>query len=204
MPRSTPVERNGLGADARPQRADPPARRSLTGIRITRFPVHRRRARERTLILPWPRRHPAPRRPDNPAGLNGGSSMRKLLWVALSVVAGLAPIPTAAAQVAGGATIGVTVEEMRVVVLGWSAKRKLLGHDVYNERNQKIGKIDDIIVSPKRTVSHAIIGVGVFLGLVKKDVAIPMDQLQLVNNRFILRGATKEALLALPEFQYAP
>src|SRR3981081_3098680 len=111
--------------------------------------------------------------------------MRTLMLVALCAVAGLAPIPSAAAQVAGAATIGVTVEEMKLVVLGWSAKRQLLGHDIYNERNQKIGKIEDIIVSPKRTVSHAIIGVGVFLGLVKKDVAIPMDQLQLVNNRFI-------------------
>jgi hypothetical protein len=38
---------------------------------------------------------------------------------------------------------------------------------------------------------------------VKKDVAIPMDQLQLVNNRFILKGATKDALLAMPAFEYA-
>jgi sporulation protein YlmC with PRC-barrel domain len=129
--------------------------------------------------------------------------MRKLLLVALCAVAGLAPIRSAAAQVAGATTIGVTVEEMKLVVLGWSAKRQLLGHDVYNDRNQKIGKVDDIIVSPKRTVSHAIIGVGVFLGLVKKDVAIPMDQLQLVNNRFILKGATKDALLAMPAFEYA-
>ena len=129
--------------------------------------------------------------------------MSKLLLVALCAVAGLAPIRSAAAQVAGATTIGVTVEEMKLVVLGWSAKRQLLGHDVYNDRNQKIGKVDDIIVSPKRTVSHAIIGVGVFLGLVKKDVAIPMDQLQLVNNRFILKGATKDALLAMPAFEYA-
>jgi sporulation protein YlmC with PRC-barrel domain len=126
-----------------------------------------------------------------------------MMWVAACAVAVLAPLPRAEAQVAGAATVGVTVEEMKLVVLGWSAKRKLLGHDVYNERNEKIGKIDDIIVSPKRTVSHAIIGVGVFLGLVKKDVAIPMDQLQLANDRFILKGATKDALLRMPAFEYA-
>lgn len=32
---------------------------------------------------------------------------------------------------AGGATLGVTVEEVKVVVLGWSARNKLLGADVY-------------------------------------------------------------------------
>jgi sporulation protein YlmC with PRC-barrel domain len=129
--------------------------------------------------------------------------MKRITWVALCAIAAAAPLARAQAPVAGGATIGVTVEEMRLVVLGWSAKRQLLGHDVYNERNEKIGKIDDIIVSPKRTVSHAIIGVGVFLGLVRKDVAIPMDQLQLANDRFILRGATKDALLRMPAFEYA-
>ncbi|MDB4877903.1 MAG: photosystem reaction center subunit [Gemmatimonadetes bacterium] len=129
--------------------------------------------------------------------------MRTLTLVALCAIAGLVPIRHMSAQVAGGATIGVTVEELKVVVLGWSAKRDLLGKDVYNDKNEKIGSIDDIIVSPKRTVSHAIIGVGVFLGLVKHDVAIPMDQLKIVNGRFVLRGATKDALKAMPEFQYA-
>jgi sporulation protein YlmC with PRC-barrel domain len=126
-----------------------------------------------------------------------------MTWVSLCAMAVVAPLAHAQAPVAGAATIGVTVEEMRLVVLGWSAKRQLLGHDVYNDRNDRIGKIDDIIVSPHRTVSHAIIGVGVFLGLARKDVAIPMDQLQLTNNRFILRGATKEALLQMPAFEYA-
>ena len=129
--------------------------------------------------------------------------MRKLMLVALCTVAGLVPAPTASAQVAGVAPIGVTVQEMQLVVVGWSAKRKLLGAKVYNDQNQSIGKIEDIIVSPKRTVSHAIIGVGGFLGIGEHLVAIPMDQLNFVNNRFVLHGATKETLKAMPEFHYA-
>jgi hypothetical protein len=31
------------------------------------------------------------------------------------------------AQVAGSTTVGVTVEELKVVALGWSAKKKILG-----------------------------------------------------------------------------
>jgi sporulation protein YlmC with PRC-barrel domain len=133
-------------------------------------------------------------------------AMKTLAWTALCVSAALfAPAGRAAAQVAGGATLGVTVEEMKLVVLGWSARHKLLGAAVYNDKGEKIGTIDDIIVSPKRTVSHAIIGVGGFLGLVgKHDVAIPMDQIKLTNNRFVIAGATKEALKALPPFEYAP
>jgi sporulation protein YlmC with PRC-barrel domain len=127
-----------------------------------------------------------------------------MILTALCAVAVLAPAGRASGQVAGAATIGVTVEEMKLVVVGWSAKRKLLGHEVRNDKNEKIGKIDDIIVSPKRTVSYAIIGVGGFLGIGKHDVVIPMDQLEASGDRFILKGASKDVLKALPPFVYAP
>jgi sporulation protein YlmC with PRC-barrel domain len=81
----------------------------------------------------------------------------------------------------------VTVEEMKLVVLGWSAKEQLLDKDVYNDKNQDIGDIEDIIISPKKTVSWAIIGVGEFLGIAEKKVAIPMGQLELKAGKPILR-----------------
>ena len=74
--------------------------------------------------------------------------------------------------------------------------------DVYNDKNQDIGDIEDIIISPKKTVSWAIIGVGGFLGIAEKKVAIPMDQLQLKTGKLILKGATKDALKAMPAFNY--
>jgi sporulation protein YlmC with PRC-barrel domain len=131
-------------------------------------------------------------------------TMKRLIWGGLCVAAAVTTPRSAAAQVAGAATVGITIEEMKVVVLGWSAKRKLLGAAVYNDRGEKIGSIDDIIVSPRRTVSHAIVGVGGFLGIGKHQVAIPMDQIKLQGNRFVLAGATKDVLRAMPEFQYGP
>jgi sporulation protein YlmC with PRC-barrel domain len=128
--------------------------------------------------------------------------MQKLALLAVCAAATLAPVPRASAQVAGEATLGVTVEEMKVVVLGWSAKKKLLDAPVYNDRGEKIGEIEDIIVSPARSVSHAIIGVGGFLGLGEHQVAIPMDQIKFIGNRFVIAGATKAALKAMPEFRY--
>ena len=105
--------------------------------------------------------------------------------------------------IAGTATLGVTQAEMRLVALGWSAKQKILNKPVYNTKGERIGSIEDIIVSPDRTVSFAILGVGGFLGINKRDVAIPVTQLKQEGDRLILPGATKEALEALPEFQYA-
>jgi sporulation protein YlmC with PRC-barrel domain len=110
---------------------------------------------------------------------------------------------SAGAQVAGSSTIGVTKEEIKAVMEGWSAKKAVLGKAVYNDKNEKIGTIDDLIIAPDRSVSYAIIGAGGFVGIGKHDVAIPMSQLKLEKDKFILPGATKEALKAMPKFEYA-
>jgi len=107
------------------------------------------------------------------------------------------------AQVAGSTPLGVTVTELQAVVKGWSVKRTVLGQAVYNDKDEKVGSVDDIIITPDKAVSYAIIGTGGFLGLAKHDVAIPVSQFKLVDNKLVLPGATKEALKAIPEFQYA-
>ena len=105
-------------------------------------------------------------------------------------------------QVAGSTTIGVSQEEMKVVATGWSAKKDILGKAVYNDKNEKIGTVDDLIISPDRTVSFAIIGVGGFVGVGKHDVAVPVKNLK-GEGKLMLSGATKEALKAMPKFEYA-
>ena len=107
------------------------------------------------------------------------------------------------AQVAGSTPLGVTVTELQAVVKGWSVKRTVLGQAVYNEKDEKVGSVDDIIITPDKAVSYAIVGTGGFLGLAKHDVAIPVSQFKLVDKKLVLPGATKEALKAIPEFQYA-
>jgi sporulation protein YlmC with PRC-barrel domain len=106
------------------------------------------------------------------------------------------------AQVAGSTLIGVSVAEMRDVTSGWSAKRQILGQPVFNDKNERVGSIDDIIVAPDKAVSYAIINAGGFLGLAKHDVAIPVSQLKLADNKLVLAGATKEALRNSPPFEY--
>ena len=50
---------------------------------------------------------------------------------------------TALGQVAGSTTLGVTVEEHKSLVMGWSAKKRLLGEAVYNSSGEKIGAVED-------------------------------------------------------------
>jgi len=130
------------------------------------------------------------------------SGIRIVAAMAIAAVISMSAA-SAGAQVAGSTTIGVTKEEIKVVMEGWSAKKAILGKAVYNDKNEKIGTIDDLIITPDRSVSYAIIGAGGFLGIGKHDVAIPMSQLKLEKDKFILPGATKEALKAMPKFEYA-
>jgi sporulation protein YlmC with PRC-barrel domain len=128
--------------------------------------------------------------------------MNRMAAVALSFLV-LVPGGYAAAQVAGSTTVGVAVEEMKAVALGWSVKKQILGQSVYNEQKQRVGKIDDLIVAPDTSVSFAIIGAGGFVGLGRHDVAIPVSQLKQQDGKFVLPGATKEAIKTLPKFEYA-
>ena len=121
------------------------------------------------------------------------------------MLAGIIPIsPTLShAQVAGTTLLGVTVTELQEVTKGWSVKRTILGQSVYNDNKERVGTVDDLIVTPDKAISYAIVNAGGFLGLAKHYVAIPVSQLKLVDKKLVLPGATKEALKASPEFQYA-
>ena len=135
--------------------------------------------------------------------------MNRNIHVALATVAGAAVAgflvsAQVSAQVAGSTVLGVAYAEMRDVTDGWSARRQLLDQTVYNEKSEKVGTVDDLIVSPEKAVSYAIIGAGGFLGVAKHDVAIPVNQFTQQDGKFVLSGATKDAIKAMPAFEYAP
>jgi sporulation protein YlmC with PRC-barrel domain len=109
----------------------------------------------------------------------------------------------ARAQVAGSTLIGVAQAELRDVALGWSAKRQVLGQPVFNDQNERIGTIDDVIIAPDKAISYAIINAGGFLHVAKHDVAVPVSQLKQDDGKLVLAGATRDALKAIPEFEYA-
>jgi hypothetical protein len=113
-----------------------------------------------------------------------------------------APSPAASAPAAGEIPLGVTVIELKELVIGWSVRKDLLGKGVQNDKKENLGKIEDVIVSPTNSLSYAIVGVGGFLGIPSRLVAIPMKQLKLQSSQLVLPGATKDTLKAMPPFVY--
>jgi len=109
----------------------------------------------------------------------------------------------ARAQVAGSTVVGVEEAELRDVAMGWSGKRQVFGQPVFNDLNERIGDVDDIIIAPDKAISYVIINAGGFLHVTKHDVAVPVSQLKLTEGKLVLPGATRDALKASPAFEYA-
>ncbi len=85
---------------------------------------------------------------------------------------------------------------------------KIVGSSVYNDHDQKVGSIDDVVIGSDKTL-NAVISVGGFLGMGSKMVEVPFDKLQFGNtkgssdNRVVMPGVTKDALTAMPDYHYA-
>jgi sporulation protein YlmC with PRC-barrel domain len=62
----------------------------------------------------------------------------------------------------------------------WRAS-KLMGLDVYNESNEKLGDISEILLDKTGKVNAVVIGVGGFLGVGQHDIAVSMDKLKFVD-----------------------
>jgi sporulation protein YlmC with PRC-barrel domain len=82
---------------------------------------------------------------------------------------------------------------------------KLIGASVVNDKSEKIGSVDDLIVTPGDRVLFAVISVGGFLGINGRLVAVPYSSLTVdeKGGKVTLPGATKDALTKLPAFHYA-
>jgi hypothetical protein len=101
--------------------------------------------------------------------------MKRIILLTLGSMALVAAAGSVSAQeVVGSTRIGLTVEETQDIAVGWSAKKQVLGEPVYNEDNKKVGTIDDLIITPDKAISYAIIGAGGFIGVGKHNVAIPI------------------------------
>jgi sporulation protein YlmC with PRC-barrel domain len=79
---------------------------------------------------------------------------------------------------------------------------KIVGASVYNDQNQSVGSIDDVLMSHNNKATMAVISVGGFLGMGSKLVSVPFDQLKVQNDRIVMPGATKASLNGMPEFKY--
>jgi hypothetical protein len=85
---------------------------------------------------------------------------------------------------------------------------KLIGTTVYGPDNKSIGGINDVLIAQDGKINAVVIGVGGFLGVGEKNVAIPFDKLSVSRKadsssiEKITVSYTKDELKNAPKFAY--
>lgn len=79
---------------------------------------------------------------------------------------------------------------------------RIIGAAVHDDANQRIGTIDDLVMTEGNRVTMAVIATGGFLGVGAKLVAVPWPQLRMDGDRLVLPGATPDILNAMPALTY--
>jgi sporulation protein YlmC with PRC-barrel domain len=74
----------------------------------------------------------------------------------------------------------------------WRAS-KVVGLSVYNDNNQSIGSINDLLTDKSGNIKAAVIGVGGFLGVGEHLVVIPYDKIKFVNEPVAYTSASGNA-----------
>jgi sporulation protein YlmC with PRC-barrel domain len=87
---------------------------------------------------------------------------------------------TTMGSTSGAAASGQLMTQMQPDMMRGS---KLMGTDIYGSDNQKIGDLDDVILDRQGKIQAIVIGVGGFLGIGEKNVAIPYDQVQWMSSQ---------------------
>ena len=65
----------------------------------------------------------------------------------------------------------------------------MVGLSVYNDKNESLGSINDLLTDKNGNIKAVVIGVGGFLGVGEHLVAIPFEKVKFVNEPIVYTGA---------------
>lgn len=83
---------------------------------------------------------------------------------------------------------------------------KLVGASVYNNQNEKIGEVEDLVIDNGKTISGVVVSVGGFLGMGEHYVLIDPASMVMSNKSgtmTVMVDTSKDNLKAAPSFSYA-
>jgi hypothetical protein len=99
-------------------------------------------------------------------------------------------------------TVEIAKVDVQKVAGGYRAS-KVIGSDVLNDANERIGKIDDLLVTRDGKDPYAVLSIGGFLGMGTHLVVVRYDTLTFADNKIVLPGGSKDGLRMLPTFEYS-
>jgi sporulation protein YlmC with PRC-barrel domain len=109
-----------------------------------------------------------------------------LAGTALLATVAFAQNPTATTDKAP--TAATTATTTTTTASGEWRASKMAGLKIYNDANENIGSINDLLMDKSGNVKIAVIGVGGFLGMGEHLVAVPYEKLKFVNEAVAYTG----------------
>lgn len=128
--------------------------------------------------------------PDDPATTEASSATSKTA---------VDPVVTGSTSSAKG-DILVSADQMTGAKI--LSANDFIGKTVYSRANENVGKVDDLILS-ENGVQAVVLGVGGFLGMGTKDVAVMLSSIEITkdgNTTKLVVDATKDQLKAAPTY----
>jgi len=98
------------------------------------------------------------------------------------------------------ASTAVAPQAARHIGINEMRASKLTGSAVYDQADQKIGSISDLIVASDGRVTDVVIGVGSFVGAGDKNVAVKMADLKRGKDNRLVLNTTKDALKQMASY----
>ena len=120
----------------------------------------------------------------------------------LTIAAALLLIPLGTATCSFAQSASVSPAKAAVMADHTLRTSKLLHARVYNATGEEIGRIDDVLVDPKRGEPRAILSVGKYLGKEDELVAVPLSSVAFGSGRMVMARGTKEHMAAMQAFSY--
>ena len=81
---------------------------------------------------------------------------------------------------------------------------RLIGRNINSPEGERVGEIDSVLIGRDGKIQAVIVGVGGFLGIGERKVAIDWNQLKFQDNdQRVVANVTRDQLKNMPEFQYS-
>jgi len=108
---------------------------------------------------------------------------------ALLASVAFAQSPTTPSESTKMAPAPATASDMSSSYQGTWRASKMVGLSVYNDSNESLGSINDLLTDKSGNIKAVVIGVGGFLGVGEHLVAVPLDKVKFVNEPIVYTGA---------------
>jgi hypothetical protein len=125
-------------------------------------------------------------------------SMAAVMSVATAMAAGTT------SSTGTNATTGASMTAGTSTTMGKAEAGKLIGQSVETPSGDRIGEVEAVNIGADGKVTNVIVGVGGFLGVGERDVALGWKDLQIANNGSkVVANLDKTRLEAMPAYKYS-